>query len=361
MNNSKLFRDIIKIIRKLFQLSTIMWFLRIATVVIVIWGSVVTIREGTYSSKQWMDFVIFGLSQGSVYALIALGYTMVYGILRFINFAHGEVFMSGTIIGFLVADTLSNSGFWASSPYISLLLVLLSAVLSSALVAVLVERLAYRPLREAPRLIPLITSIGMSFVLQSAFRGVFGAGIKTYPVSPLIQGRQYIAGFGINNTDILVIGTALIMMAGLYLFIERTKVGKSMRAVAEDKEIAALMGINVDQVIMVTFLIGGLLAGTAGFLYGQVFRSVNYFSGFLPGIKAFTAAVLGGIGNIAGAMLGGLVLGLAESLGPNLVLAGLGIPAPHQLKDVVAFTVLVLVLIFRPTGLLGERLSEEKA
>ena len=134
-----------------------------------------------------------------------------------------------------------------------------------------------------------------------------------------------------------------------------------MRAVAEDKEIAALMGINVDRVILITFIIGGLLAGTGGFLYGQVFRSVNYFSGFVPGIKAFTAAVLGGIGNVVGAMLGGLVLGLAESLGPSLVLAGLGIPAPHQLKDVVAFTVLVLVLIFRPTGLLGEHLSEDKA
>lgn len=361
MNYPNLSKSFFDLLRRLFQVSNLLWILRIATVVIVVWGSAVTIASGTYSSDQWIDFVVFGLSQGSVYALIALGYTMVYGILRFINFAHGEVFMSGTIIGFIVAESFSNSGLWESSPYIALLLVLLSAVLSSALVAVIVERLAYRPLREAPRLIPLITSIGMSFVLQNIFRGVFGAGIKTYPRSPVIQGSQTIAGIGINNTDILVIGTALLMMVGLYFFVERTKVGKSMRAVAEDKEIAALMGINVDKVIMITFIVGGLLAGTAGFLYGQVFRSVNYFSGFVPGIKAFTAAVLGGIGNVVGAMLGGLVLGLAESLGPNLVLAGLGVPAPHQLKDVVAFTVLVLVLIFRPTGLLGEHLSEEKA
>lgn len=361
MNYSNLSRGLLNLLRKLFKINNLLSLIRITAIVVVVWGSVSTLRSGTYTQKQWVDFVIFGLSQGSVYALIALGYTMVYGILRFINFAHGEVFMSGTIIGFLISDGLAKSGFWGAYPFLSLILTLISAMLSSALVAVIVERLAYRPLRDSPRLIPLITSIGMSFVLQNVFRGVFGAGIKTYPASPLIQGRQTIAGFGINNTDLLVIGTALLMMAGLYFFVERTKVGKSMRAVAEDKEIAALMGIDVDRVIMITFIVGGLLAGTGGFLYGQVFRSVNYYSGFVPGIKAFTAAVLGGIGNIVGAMLGGLVLGLAESLGPSLVLAGLGIPAPHQLKDVVAFTVLVLVLIFRPTGLLGEHLAEEKA
>lgn len=361
MNYSNLLRGLANIIRQLFQINNVLWVLRIATVGVVVWGSVSTLIAGTFTLSQWIDFVIFGLSQGSVYALIALGYTMVYGILRFINFAHGEIFMTGTIIGFLVSDALSKSGFWAAYPFLSLVLALFSAMLSSALVAVIVERLAYRPLRNAPRLIPLITSIGMSFVLQNIFRGVFGAGIKTYPASPLFKGSQSIANFSINNSDIWVIGTALLMMAGLYFFVERTKVGKSMRAVAEDKEIAALMGINVDRVIMITFIVGGLLAGTGGFLFGQVFRSVNYFSGFVPGIKAFTAAVLGGIGNVRGAMLGGLVLGLAESLGPALVLAGLGIPAPHQLKDVVAFTVLVLVLIFRPTGLLGEHLSEEKA
>lgn len=337
------------------------WVLRFAIIVVVAWGSIATIASGTYSFSQWADLIIFGVSQGSVYALIALGYTMVYGVLRFINFAHGEVFMSGAIIGFFVSDALDNTGYWDHNPVVALLLALLAAMIISTLIAVMVERVAYRPLRAAPRLVPLITSIGMSFTLQQIFRGLFGAGIKTYPVSSLLQGQLSFLGIRILGSQALVIGSALLMMLGLYFFVEKTKTGKAMRAVSEDKEIAALMGINVDQLIVITFAVGGLMAGAAGVLYGQVFRNVNFFTGFFPGIKAFTAAVLGGIGNIRGAMLGGLVLGIAESLGPVLILSGLGVPAPHQLKDVVAFTVLVLVLIFRPTGLLGEHLAEEKA
>ena len=339
----------------------LMWILRIGTVVFIVVGSFRTLTSGTYSTSQWLDLTIFGVSQGSVYSLIALGYTMVYGVLRFINFAHGEVFVSGSLVGFFVADALNSSGYWASNPFIALLLVFIAAMLTSMLVAVFVERIAYRPLRAAPRLIPLITSIGVSFILQQILRGLFGSGIKTYPVSPLLEGTIVIFGFQLLKSQALVITTAVLMMVGLYLFVERTKTGRSMRAVAEDKEIASLMGINVDRMIVITFLVGGLMAGAGGALYGQVFRSVNYFSGFLPGIKAFTAAVLGGIGNIVGAMLGGLLLGVAESLGPILVLSGWGIVAPHQLKDVVAFTVLILVLIFRPTGILGEQLAEERA
>lgn len=349
------------LIERISFVKLMMWALRLATVTIVAWGSIATIASGTYSVSQWKDLLIFGISQGSVYALISLGYTMVYGVLRFINFAHGEVFMSGAIIGFFVSDSLDNFGYWDSNPVLSLLLALLASMLTSTLVAVIVERVAYRPLRAAPRLVPLITSIGMSFTLQQIFRGLFGSGIKTYPVSSLLQGQITFLGVSLLGSQVLVIGTALLMMLGLYIFVEKTKTGKAMRAVAEDKEIAALMGINVDRIIVITFAVGGLMAGTAGVLYGQVFRNVNYFTGFFPGIKAFTAAVLGGIGNITGAMLGGLVLGIAESLGPILILSGLGVPSPHQLKDVVAFTVLVLVLIFRPTGLLGEHLAEEKA
>ena len=341
--------------------GTLIWILRIIVIIVVVWGSYASLTERTYSASQWQDLIIFGISQGSVYALIALGYTMVYGILGFINFAHGEVFMSGAMIGFFAASALNDAGLWNSNPILSLLIVLLVAMTTSGLIAVMIERVAYRPLRGAPRLIPLITSIGASFFLQYAFRGLFGAGIKSYPRMELLRGSVNVLGVAITRTQLMVIVAAIIMMVALYLFVERTKTGRAIRAVAEDKEIAALMGIDVNRTVVITFLVGGLMAGAAGLLYALVFNQVFFFTGFLPGIKAFTAAVLGGIGNIIGAMLGGLVLGLVESMGPILILGGLGISSPHQLKDAVAFTVLVLVLIFRPTGLLGERLAEEKA
>ncbi len=342
-------------------IGLLIWALRIAVVVIVVWGVVGTISSRVYSFSQWQDLIVFGLAQGGVYALIALGYTMVYGVLGFINFAHGEVFMSGAMVGFFVASGLVSAGLWEANPVLSLLIVLAVSMLTSMTIAILIERIAYRPLRNSPRLIPLITSIGASFFLQYAFRGLFGAGIKSYPRAPFLLNKLTIFGFGIVAIQAVVILAAILMMAGLYLFVEKTKAGKAIRAVAEDKEIASLMGINVDRAIVSTFAIGGLMAGAAGTLYSLVFNQVFFFTGFLPGIKAFTSAVLGGIGNIVGAMVGGVVLGLVESLGPTLVLTGLNVPAPHQLKDVVAFTVLILVLIFRPTGLLGERLSEEKA
>ncbi len=341
--------------------ALLIWVLRITVVVLVGWGSYVTLTSGIYSVRQWQDLIIFGLAQGGVYAMIALGYTMVYGVLGFINFAHGEVFMSGAMIGFYVANALSNAGIWQANPVLSLLIVLLASMMTSTLVAVSVERIAYRPLRDAPRIVPLITSIGASFFLQYAFAGLFGTGTKSYPRLPQLLQPINIFGFRIVAIQAVVIIAAVLMMAGLYFFVEKTKAGKAIRAVAEDKEIASLMGINVDRTIVLTFAIGGMMAGAAGTLYSLVFNQVNFFTGFLPGIKAFTSAVLGGIGNLVGAMLGGVVLGMVESLGPILVLTGLDIPSPHQLKDVVAFTVLILVLIFRPTGLLGERLSEEKA
>ncbi len=338
----------------------VIWALRVIVAAIVVWGAVSTLTSGFYSASQWRDLFIFGLAQGGVYALIALGYTMVYGILGFINFAHGEVFMSGMMIGYFVADYLNEAGMWNGNPVLALLIVLVVSMLTSTGVAVLVERIAYRPLRESPRIVPLITSIGASFFIQYAFRGLFGAGVKSYPRMEALQGAITVLGVRILKVHVLVIVAVFIMMGLLYWFVEKTRMGKAIRAVAEDKEIAALMGVDIDRAIVMTFAIGGMMAGAAGLLYALVFNQVFFFSGFLPGIKAFTAAVLGGIGNIVGAMLGGIVLGIVESVGPILILSGLGIPAPHQLKDVVAFTVLVLVLIFRPKGLLGERLAEER-
>ncbi|MGJ3240989.1 MAG: branched-chain amino acid ABC transporter permease [Anaerolineae bacterium] len=336
--------------------------LRVVIIVLVIVGVSNTIMSGRFTVAQYINLFVAGLAQGSIYALIALGYTLVYGILLMINFAHGEVFMAGAFTAVFLAQAMDRSGFLDSAPIIAIPLLILFAGVISATVAVLLERIAYRPLRDSPRLVPLITAIGASFFLQYTFRGFYGSGFKSYPTVDALQGNFTFGEINIPIVQVFVFGIALVLMAGLYLLVEKTKIGKAMRAVSEDKEVARLMGINVDFIILVTFAIGGFLAGAAGVVNG-LFRpqGVNFFMGFIPGIKAFTAAVLGGIGNVPGAMLGGLFLGVIEALGPNLVLAGLGVPGANQLKDVIAFTMLVLVLIFRPQGILGERLSETKA
>ncbi|NJN93894.1 MAG: branched-chain amino acid ABC transporter permease [Anaerolineales bacterium] len=331
-------------------------------VAIIIIGSIATLRSGHYTSRQWFDFVIFGLAQGSIYALIALGYTMVYGVLRMINFAHGEVYMSGAFTGYFVADAMNRAKVFSTNPVLGLLAVFAVAMATSVLIAVLLERIAYRPLRRAPRLVPLITAIGASFFLQYTFRGLYGSQFKAYPEVKALDGVWNLGGdFTIQRIQVIVIVAAALLMFGLYTFVQRTKTGKAMRAVSENKDVAALMGINVDSIIVQTFVLGAALAGAAGVLYALMFRQVSFFMGFIPGIKAFTAAVLGGIGNVPGAMLGGLFLGIFESVGPSLFLDGLGIPAPYQLKDVIAFSMLVLILIFRPQGILGERLGKAKA
>ncbi|MDH3730604.1 MAG: branched-chain amino acid ABC transporter permease [Acidimicrobiia bacterium] len=399
-----------------------LWAIRVFALVFIVWGVLGSIilsgQTGGLSGDAWRDLTISGLAQGSMYGLIALGYSMVYGVLGFINFAHGEVFMSGALVAYFAADALFEAGVWESSPVFAIAFTLLVSAVTSMIVAILIERVAYRKLRNAPRLIPLITSIGMSFFLQYAIRGLFGSGFQTYPQVPESLRGEAIWGF--QKVQLIVIVVAAVSMAILYTFVERTKTGRAMRAVAEDKEIAGLMGINVDRIIVTTFAVGGFMAGVAGMLWGLLFRQVYFLTGFLPGIKAFTAAVLGGIGNMAGAMLGGVSLGLFESLGPQVVLGGLrwglalpilaavvaagigviavvkrpmatntywrtafggaalalaailiipawrdielsiSIPALSQLKDVVAFTALVLVLVFRPTGLLGERLAVEE-
>jgi len=301
------------------------------------------------------------LKLGGIYALIALGYTLVYGILRMINFAHSEVFMSGPFTAVFLAKGLNTIGFYNNHPIISLLLITALSAVISITIALLLERIAYRPLRYAPRLVPLITAIGASFFLQYTFRGLYGNDLESYPSIKILTGKWTFGSIQIQKTDAVVIVAAFIMMLILYSIVQYTKTGKAMRSVSEDKEVAALMGINVDRVIVFTFALGGGSAGVAGILYALLFRQVHFFMGFIPGIKAFTAAVLGGIGNVPGAWLGGTLLGLIESLGPNLFLSGLGVPAANQLKDAIAFMILVFILIFRPTGLLGERLTQAKA
>jgi branched-chain amino acid transport system permease protein len=337
------------------------WAVGLSIVYVIVRGSIATISQGTYGPSVWISFLIFGLAQGSVYALIALGYTLVYGILFMINFTHGEVFMSGTYIGYFFAVWFDQTGFLNRSPLVAIGIIFVIAMSVSTTVAVVLERIAYRPLRRAPRLVPLITAIGASFFLQYSFRGLFGPSTKVYPDVEILQGSWQIGQVQLLKTQAIVIVAAVVMMVGLYLMVQRTRLGRAMRAVAEDKDVAALMGINVDRVIVATFAIGAALAGAAGVLYALLFKQVTHTVGFIPGIKAFTAAVLGGIGNVPGAMLGGLFLGIFESIGPTLFFSGLGIPAPYQLKDVIAFSMLVLVLIFRPSGILGEVLGKEKA
>jgi branched-chain amino acid transport system permease protein len=341
--------------------DVVMWFIGAAILTCVIWGSTATLSEGKYSSYHWFDFIIFGLAQGSIYALIAMGYTMVYGILRMINFAHSEVFMSGSYTAYYVAAAFYSSGFLDRQPIVSLIIIFLVSMATSTFIAILLERIAYRPLRTAPRLVPLITAIGASFFLQYTFRGLYGSGFQAYPVVKILEGEWMFGEFRILKFQAVVIIAAALLMAALYSFIQRTRIGKAIRAVSEDRETSSLMGIHIDRMIVTTFVIGGMAAGAAGVLYAVMFKQVHFFMGFIPGIKAFTAAVLGGIGNIPGAMVGGIFLGLVESVGPTLFLDGLGITAPYQLKDAIAFIMLVLVLIFRPTGILGERLAIKKA
>lgn len=346
-------------------ISAYLWLFRAIIIALVLYGTVNKLFFGvgnTYTAKTWIDFFVSGLSQGSLYALIALGYTMVYGVLFMINFAHGEFFMSGAITStVLVAAFLAASGFLDEQPFVGLLLIMAVAMVTSVVVALLTERIAYRPLRRAPRLVPLITAIGASFFWQYFFRGLFGSAIVPFPVPAALQGRWTIFGLEFLKTRLVVMGTALVALIVLYLFIQNTKTGKAIRAVAENKDVAALMGINVDRTISITFAIGAAMAGVAGVLWGLVTRQVEFFMGFEPGIKAFTAAVFGGIGSIPGAALGGLLLGIIEAVGPPLFLEGLGISGAHQLKDVIAFLMLVLILIFRPQGLVGEKLAEKKA
>jgi branched-chain amino acid transport system permease protein len=342
-----------------------LWVFRAVIIVAVILGLIrkLFFDVGTpYNTSDWASFIVSGLSQGSLYALIALGYTMVYGILFMINFAHGEFFMSGAMTATVfIATPMAASGFLDQQPIFGLFITIVGAMLVAVGIALLTERIAYRPLRKAPRLVPLITAIGASFFWQYFFRGLYGGEIVPFPVPEILQGRVTIFGLEFLRARLSVMVVSLLMLVTLYILVQRTKTGKAIRAVAEDKDVAALMGIDVDRTIAITFAIGAAMAAVAAIFWGLVFRQVHFFMGFVPGIKAFTAAVLGGIGSIPGAAIGGLFLGVIEALGPPLVLEGLNVPGAHQLKDATAFMLLVLVLIFRPQGIVGEKLAEKKA
>jgi branched-chain amino acid transport system permease protein len=308
--------------------------------------------------------VLDGLVLGFMYALIALGYTMVYGVLEFINFAHSEIFVVGAFVGVEILLGLKARGVLGSlSPFLVLILLLLAGMLVSGLLAAAVERVAYRPLRSAPRLIPLISAIGVSFFLQDAVR-LFeslwrNAFNLVYPTMDQLNLRfQLTETIDISVRSLVVIGAALGMLLLLHLLVNRTKIGKAMRAVAEDQATASLMGINVNRIISLTFLIGGAMGGAAGVLFGVQYSLINPYSGFIPGLKAFTAAVLGGIGNITGAMMGGLVLGLLEAFAASYLSLLTNGAFGAEYKDIFAFSILILILIFRPKGLMGEVVRE---
>jgi len=298
--------------------------------------------------------LVFGLALGAVYGLIALGYTMVYGILMMINFAHGELFMIGAYVGWAVLAWLINSHMGGLHPAWVLPLLLLMGMSASAILGVTLERFAYRPLytRGATRLGPLISAVGASIFLQNAVMLTQGARMKVYMTSLLFPRSWYVQVGNVRISALVLVMTsvAVALMLLLNTLVQRSTLGRCMRAVAEDREVAAVMGVNVRRVISLTFLLGSALGGAAGVLVGLYYTQIDFFMGYSAGLKAFTAAVLGGIGNLKGAMLGGIVLGLIESLAVTFI--------NPAYRDVVAFVVLILVLVLRPTGLLGETVPQ---
>jgi branched-chain amino acid transport system permease protein len=305
-----------------------------------------------------------GLILGFMYALIALGYTMVYGVLEFINFAHSEIFIVGAFVGVEILLGLKAAGLLERLPWVLVLaLIIVAGMVVSGLLAVTIERVAYRPLRHAPRLIPLISAIGVSFFLQDAIRLVESiwrnAFNLVYPtMSGLNRRFELTSTIDVSVKSLVVIGAALLMLWALHMLVNRTKIGTAIRAVAEDQVAASLMGVNVNRIISLTFLIGGAMGGAAGVLFGVQYGLINPYTGFIPGLKAFTAAVLGGIGNIPGAMVGGIVLGLLEAFAASYLSLLTGGAFGAEYKDIFAFSILILILIFRPKGLLGEVVRE---
>lgn len=301
--------------------------------------------------------LINGLVIGSVYALIALGYTMVYGILGLINFAHGDVLMVGALVALQTMTFLMGMA-PGMSPVTMMTISLLVAMAACMLLGFSMERLAYRRLRNAPRLAPLITAIGMSFLLQTLAMIIWGRNYHTYPQLIPSTPLQPIEGVFITPAQITIVGVSALLMIGLVLLVNKTRIGRAMRATAENHRVASLMGVDTNAVIAFTFVIGAALAAVAGVMFAANYGIAHYAMGFMPGLKAFTAAVLGGIGNLGGAMLGGVVLGLVESLGAGYIehLSFGFLNSSYQ--DIFAFIILGLVLIFRPTGLLGERVSD---
>ena len=303
--------------------------------------------------ETFIQQIINGLVLGSVYALVALGYTMVYGIINLINFAHGEVLMVGALTSWTVVTALQGTmPGW--------LLLLLSLIIAIGVCSVLnfsIEKIAYRPLRNAPRLAPLITAMGMSLLLQTLAMIIWKPNPKPYPI--LLPSEPFnVFGAVINTVQILILVVTAITLAGLMYLVNKTRLGRAMRATAENPRVAGLMGVKPDMVISATFIIGASLAALAGVMYAANYGSVQHSMGFLPGLKAFTAAVFGGIGNLAGAMVGGVLLGLIEAMGAGYIGALTGGVLGSQYQDIFAFIVLILVLTLRPQGLLGERVAD---
>ncbi len=299
--------------------------------------------------SELLQQIVNGISLGSIYALIALGYTMIYGILRFINFAHGDVFMVGAFIGYYLAPyvvSLTGGNLMLAAP-----IVLLAAMLGCSVLGVTIEKLAYRPLRSRSKLTVLITAIGVSFFLEYGGQLIFGPDPKLFPElipSGSVVNTDYIV---IGTNSIVVIVTALILMLSLRFIIYNTRMGTAMRAVSFDHRVASLMGINIDTIISFTFILGSSLAAAASLMYSSVYPSINPLMGIFPGLKAFVAAVLGGIGNLAGAALGGLIIGLTETFVSGYI--------SSSFRDAIAFSILILILLFKPSGILGRHEQEK--
>lgn len=297
------------------------------------------------ASAVFLQQLANGLTLGAIYALIALGYTMIYGVIQLINFAHGEVFMVGAYLGLSCLTLLGFSMPWG------LMLLLCGAVATAgcSVLGLLMERVAYRPIRQAPRLNALITAIGLSLVLQNAIMLLYGPTDRQFP-NPIPLIRWQVAGASVTLMQVVVLAVAAALMFGLQRLVMSTRLGTAMRATAQDLQVCLLLGIPVHRIIAATFALGSGLAAVGGVLFGMHYGTINFHDGYMVGIKAFTAAVLGGIGNIPGAMVGGLVLGLLEGLGAGYL--------SSQWKNVFAFVILVMLLLFKPTGLLGERVAE---
>ncbi len=290
--------------------------------------------------QEFIQNFINGLAQGSVYSLVALGYTMVYGVLQFINFAHSDIFMLGAFAGIYVAGWFAGT-----NPYVLLALSMVGAMLFCTVIALIIERIAYRPLRSAPRLNVLITAIGVSLFLENLGQVVFGSDPRVFPSIIATKSLLSNEDLVINNIQVMVILTSIVLMIVLHWIVHKTKMGTAMRAVSFDIEIANLMGIPTDRIIMFTFIIGSSLAGSASILYGLSYPKIEPLLGVMIGLKAFVAAVFGGIGNIAGAAVGGVVIGLAEAFTVYYI--------SSSFRDAIAFAILILILLFRPAGLFG--------
>jgi branched-chain amino acid transport system permease protein len=304
--------------------------------------------------ETFIQQIINGLVLGSMYALVALGYTMVYGIINLINFAHGEVLMVGALVSWTVVTLMAGLGL---PGWLLLLISLIAAIAVCTTLNYTIEKIAYRPLRNAPRLAPLITAMGMSLLLQTLAMIIWKPTVKSYPI--LLPSEPFhIGGAVINTVQILILVSTAVTLAALMWLVNRTKLGRAMRATAENPRVAGLMGVRPDTVISATFIIGAALAALAGVMYAANYGSAQHTMGLLPGLKAFTAAVFGGIGNLAGAMVGGVLLGLIEALGAGYIgdLTG-GVLGSHY-QDIFAFIVLILVLTLRPQGLMGERVAD---